>query len=652
MMALPGAGFPRRLLPAGFLALLALLAHPACAWPGSGAPVRNVILISIDTLRTDRLGAYGSRRIHTPTIDGFAADAVLFENALTPVPLTAPSHSTMLTGRYPITHGVRMNGSAILPDQELTLAEIARERGMRTAAIVSCLVLASRFGLNQGFDLYYEEGISGAPGKRGLWYDERKAARSVERAVKWLHAESDQPFFLWLHLFDPHHPFDPPEPFKGVYRDRPYDGEVVYTDRALARFMKELKSLGLYDDSLIILVGDHGESLGEHNESFHATFVYDVTMHVPLIIRAPGGRRGARVKGIVSTLDIMPTAVEALGLQVPEGVQGISLLPAVRRGARLPERRLYLESIYPGATYGWADVKAVRWGNMKYIDLPQPELYDMEEDPRELKNLAGSEPALAEAARGEYRELTGALTETARTDAATAQLDEEFRDRLLSLGYIAGTESKVTRETARDPKEVILLAEPLGYAEQLLKEKKYDEAIDLLERVVEVDPENKLGLVKLGRALASAGKRARAEETLRRAIGIYRDTEEIYRALGWMLIEDGEYREAADLMADLIHELPRSSQAHYMYGFAWFYAKEWDRALEALEQARELSPGFPKTHYLMAICLEQTGRRAEALEALESYLRLEPDVESLFNDPYFRELRDSPQFSRVIRGYL
>ncbi len=636
---------------AAFAASLSFLL-PACSATSARDPVRNVVLITIDTLRADRLGAYGARRIKTPIIDAFAEDAVLFENAFTPVPLTAPSHSTMLTGRYPITHGVRLNGTAILPDEETTLAEIARERGMRTAAIVSCLVLASRFGLDQGFDLYYEEGISGEPGKRGLWYDERKAARSIDRAVRWLRAESDRPFFLWLHLFDPHHPFEPPPPFDHTYRERPYDGEVVYTDRALGKFMAALKELEIYENSLIILVADHGESLGEHDENFHANFVYDATMHVPLMVRAPGGRRGVRVPEIVSTIDIMPTALDALGVPIPDDVQGVSLMPAVAGRGRPEERSLYLESIYPSATYGWAEVKGIRTPHLKFIDLAAPELYDLREDRRELKNLHTMEPAEAARLRQEYETLASRLGETARTETATAQLDEEFRDRLLSLGYIAGTESKVKRGTERDPKEVILLAEPLGYGAQLLKDKEYEKAVDILSRAVNADPENKIGLVKLGQALAGAGRRAEAKATLRRATEIYPDSEEIFRVLGWMHISDGEYDEAAELMATLIHQLPRSSQAHYMYGFAFFYAREWGRALEALQQARELNPRFSKTPYLMAICYEQTGRREEAIRSLHAYLRLERDVESLFNDPYFESLRASGDFADLIREYL
>ncbi len=630
----------------------AALAHPACSPTPAAGGARNVILITIDTLRADRLRCYGGRRIYTPAFDSLAADGVLFENAFSPVPLTAPSHATMLTGRYPISHGVRLNGSSILPDGETTLAEIAKQRGMRTGAVVSCLVLASRFGLNQGFDLYYEEGIAGTAGQSGLWFDERKAVRSVDRAVKWLRAESDRPFFLWLHLFDPHHPYDPPSPFRQSYRERPYDGEVVYTDRALGLFLKSVKEMGLYDSSLIILAGDHGEGLGEHQEDFHGTFVYDATTKVPLIVRAPGGKRGTRVADIASTIDVMPTALEALGAPIPENVEGFSLMPAVTGAGRVPARTLYLESIYPSATYGWAEVRGARRTGIKFVDLPTPELYDLSEDPRELNNLFEKDPPRLQMARAEYRDLAARLGETARKDAATADLDEEFRNRLLSLGYIAGTESKVRRGTARDPKEVVLLMQVLGYARDLMREGKHGEAVQLLEQAVKADPENKIGLVNFAQALAGAGQRARAKETMRRAIEIYPDSEEVYRVFGWMLIRDGEYEDSAAVMAQLVHHSPRSSQAHYMYGFAWFYARKWDRALSALQEARSLNPSFPKTHYLMAICYEQTGRRPEALQALEAYLRLEPDVESLFHDPFFAGLRATPEFAALIRRHL
>jgi arylsulfatase A-like enzyme/Flp pilus assembly protein TadD len=637
---------------AAALALLAAAAAAGCARSEAAAAARNVILITIDTLRADRLSCYGSRRVYTPAIDRLAAEGVLFERAFTTTPLTAPAHASMLTGRYPSTHGLRLNGASVLDARETTLAEAAQARGMRTAAVVSCLVLESRFGLNQGFDLYYEEGISAAGDEHGLWYDERKAAKSVARALRWLQAESDRPFFLWLHLFDPHHPYEPPPPFKESYEERPYDGEIVYTDRALGKLLDAVERLGLHENTLIILAGDHGESLGEHQENFHGTFVYDATVRVPMIIRAPGGRRGARVADIASTLDVMPTALDALGIPVPEGVEGFSLMPAVTGSGRVPARTLYLESVYPSATYGWAEVRAVRTPSLKYVDLPGAEVYDLDDDPRELNNLHGKDPRLAQAGRAEFRELTARLAETARRDAETADLDEEFRNRLLSLGYIAGTESKVKREGARDPKEVALLMEPLGYARSILREKKHEEAIHLLEIAVKADPENKIGLVLLGRAYAESGRRAEGKATLRRAIDVYPDAEEIYRILGWMHIKDGEHDEAAALFGRLVHHQPRSGMAHYLYGFAWFYAEKWERSLQALEEARALSPRFSKIPYLMAIGYERTGRREEALAALDGYLRLEPDVESLFRDPYFADLKSSPGFQALIRKYL
>lgn len=637
---------------AALIALASALAAAGCGALGRPAPPRNVILITIDTLRADKLSRWGGHHIHTPALDSLADDGVVFENAFSLVPLTAPAHSTMMTGRYPATHGVKMNGSAILPGSETTLAEIAATHGMRTGAIVSCLVLSSRFGINQGFDLYFEEGITGEEGRRGLWYDERKASASVARAIQFVRAESETRFLLWLHLFDPHHPYEPPPPFNRTYAARPYDGEIVYADRALGGLLRTLKEMDLYDDALIMVTGDHGESLGDHLESFHGTFVYDATTHVPMIIKAPGGRRGAREAGIASIIDVMPTIVDALGLEIPEGNQGVSLMPAVYGTGSLPERPLYMESIYPAASYGWAEVRGLRTADWKFLDLPTPELYKLGGDADELDNVYAEDPILSRDARARYEELRERL-ESARSGAAdAAQLDDSFRDRLLSLGYIAGTESAIVRENARDPKEVVLLTQPVVFAQSLLKEKKFDEAVALLVRAIGADPENKLALVTLGRAYAGLGKDAEAREIYRRAIAIYPDNEEIYRLLGWMLIREGDALGAADLMAGLVAQTPRSAQAHYLYGFAWFYAGAWEKALAAFQEASSLSSSQPKAHYLAAICLERTGRRAEALAALDRYLKLEPDVESLFRDPFFAELRESAEFRLMIRRYL
>lgn len=646
---LPAA--PARLLAAS--AALALAAASAgCLWRSRPDPPRNVILITIDTIRADRLSPWGGRRLHTPAIEGLARDGVVFENAFSLVPLTAPAHSTMMTGRYPATHGVRLNGSSILPGAETTLAEIAAGRGMRTGAIVSCLVLSSRFGINQGFDLYYEEGITGEEGRRGLWYDERKAAPSIARAVQWLESESDAPFFLWLHLFDPHHPYEPPPPFDKSYAERPYEGEIVYTDRALGGFIRRLKAMELYDDSLIILVGDHGESLGDHLENFHGTFVYDATMHVPMIVKAPGGRRGAREKGLASIIDVMPTAVDALGLEIPEGTQGISLMPSVYRGEPLPERPLYMESVNTAASYGWAEVRSVRTADTRFVDLPAPELYDLGRDADELDNIAEKDPLRAREARKIYEELRARVEAAGSHEVDQAQMDDDFRDRLLSLGYIAGTESDVVREDARDPKEVVLLTQPVVHAQNLVKEQKFQEAVDLLTRIIAADPENKIGLVTLGRAYSGLERPEEAKRIYRRALDIYPDNEELYRLLGWILIREGSALEAAELMGRLVSQSPRSAHAHYLYGFSWFYAREWEKALSAFTEAASLSRTHAKTRYLAAICYEQTGRRKEALASLDSYLKLEPDVEALFRDPYFAELRTTPEFRLMIRRYL
>ncbi len=637
---------------AGALTVALLGTLPACHRADAAPVARNAILITIDTFRADRLGIYGGRRIHTPAIDRLAADGVVFERAYSTVPLTAPAHSSMMTGRYPATHGVKLNGSSILPDEERTLAEIARDRGMRTGAVVSCLVLASRFGINQGFNLYYEEGISGEEGRRGLWFDERKAAFSIERALRWLRSEPDKPFFLWLHLFDPHHPYDPPPPFNRTYADRLYDGELVYTDRALGGFLRGLDELGLYEDTMIFLSGDHGEGLGDHLESFHGILLYDETMHVPMIVKAPGGRRGEREEGIASIIDVMPTIVDALGLEAPEGTQGISLMPAVMGEDPLPDRTLYMETIYPRTNFGWADVFAIRAANYKYVELPTPELYDLALDAEELDNIHEQAPLQAREARTAYEEMKARLEAASSGKADAAELDEAFRDRLLSLGYIAGTESAAVRENARDPKEVVLLTQPVMYAQGLVKEKKFDEAIDLLERALVPDPENKLALVTLGRVYAGAGRAEDAKRTYRRALEIYPDDEEVHRLLGWILVQERRFDEAVALMAGLVHHAPRSAQAHYLYGFAWFYAGKWDKALEAFEQSTELGRSFAKSWYLMAICYEQTGRREEALAAIDGYLKREPDVEMLLRDPFFVKLRESPEFRRIIRRYL
>ncbi|HEY3176123.1 MAG TPA: sulfatase-like hydrolase/transferase [Candidatus Polarisedimenticolia bacterium] len=615
---------------------------------------RNVLLITLDTLRADRVGCTGSTKGLTPNLDALAADGVCFINAYSTVPLTAPSHATMLTGRYPLSHGLRNNGTQVLSPEEILLSEILHERGFQTAAIVSSLVLSSEFGLNQGFDLYYEDGIKGSEGRHGLWFDQRVGDKTVDRALLWMKAEGDRPFFLWVHLYDPHAPYEPPSPWKEKYAKTPYDGEVAFTDVQVGRLLDELRSMGLYDRTLIAVSGDHGEGLGDHQELYHAIFLYDATTHVPLIFRIPGAGRGRRVSDLASTLDISPTILEALKIPAPTGrhaPQGVSLLSAAAGRGRVPARALYLESIYPTASYGWATTKAFIRAPWKFIDLPEPELYEMTNDPREKTNLNASEPARVYELRSEYDVLTAEI-EAVKGEAETAAIDDETRDRLMSLGYIGGQQSETISRVGPDPKRMASLLVPLSDASLLMRTKKYPEAESAYQKVLETDPDNRIGLIALGRALVDQGKLDEAGPYFRRAIATYPDVEEFYRVFGWTYLRARRFGEAEEVFKKALAALPQSAHMHFLLGYTRFLIGKWSGAEEELELAVRLNKRLGKPHYLIAICRLRAKDESGALASLEEYLKRDRDIESLFRDPFFDELRKRPAFQDLIKKYL
>ncbi len=635
-------------------ALGLLLAALALTATGCGEPPvpKNVILVTIDTLRADHVGAYGSDKGLTPTLDALAAEGAVFDNASTTIPLTGPAHSSILTGRYPIVTGFRNNGTALLSPEETLISEVLHDHGMRTAAVVSCLVLASHFGFNQGFDLYYESDITSKKG-RGMWYEERKADKTVDRTLRWIESEQGRPMFVWMHLFDPHHPYDPPGVDMTLPLERRYELEIAFADKQLGRFFDELKKMGMWDDTMIIVSGDHGESLGEHHEQFHGIFVYQATMHVPLIVRLPGAKRGIHVSDQASVLDIFPTVLDALHLPLPDNIQGFSLTKSLTGRGRIPARTPYLESIYANASYGWAEVSAIRTPHWKYISLPSPELYDMDSDPNESVNLVNRDTAQAEEVRGELTDLRGRLESLQRTDNEAVALDDEMRDRLLSLGYIAGTESKLRKGEPRDPKEVVDLGEKVTLVSR-------DDAQSPAStrprrrctRCWTATRRTRWRCCSYARLLATTKRVDEAVATMHKAIDIYPDSEELYRVLGMILIRNDRKEEAIALFSKGLEVMPSSASLIYMYGYANFRADKWRKAIEALEESLKLNPAVPKAYYLLGLCHEKLHERDAAYASFEKYLGMEPDVESLFKDPYLEDFRKDPRFAALVKRYL
>src|SRR5574341_885992 len=346
--------------------------------PPEAAPLRplNVVLVTLDTLRADRLGCYGYKEIETPNLDRLAAEGVLFENAVAQTPLTPPSHASMFTGQYPNVHKVRNTGGFVLQSSSTTMAEIFQEQGWDTAAFIGASVLKKLFGFNQGFAVYDDQ-MPKPDDRMTREYPERPAARVVDRAVEWLNGRSAKPFFLWVHLFDPHLPFEPPPPFRQKYAGRLYDGEIAYVDRELGRLLEAIHKKSPPEKTLIVVVSDHGESLGEHGEFTHGVFLYESTLHIAFLLKGPGVPVGLRVKQQARTIDLLPTVLELLGGRTPRDVQGASLVPSFT-GKPVATEYAYAETLYPKMNMGWTELRAVRTNRWKYVRAPKPELYDLD----------------------------------------------------------------------------------------------------------------------------------------------------------------------------------------------------------------------------------------------------------------------------------
>ena len=433
--------------------------------------ISNVLLISIDTCRADYLSCYGFDRLTTPQIDEIARQGMLFQRVQTPVPITLPAHCSMLTGLYPPTHHVRENIGYKLNDSCLTLAEILRQQGYDTAGIVSAIVMDRQFGLNQGFNSYLDE----------FEPPQRTARDTAELAREFLDDHQGKPFFLFLHYYDPHEPYEPPEPYASQYADNLYAGEIAYTDYCIGRVMDKLKELDLYDSTLILIVSDHGEGLGEHNELLHAYYVYQSTIHVPFVIKGPGVAAGVVYQDTVSLVDIVPTIMGSLNLPLPENMQGKDLSDHFS-GYIEPQtsRLVYIESLLP-TKYGCHPLFGVVDQNWSYIRTRTPELYDLDQDPGELINVAGQQKQRLRFMETQLQDQISQIN-LADDNDNQLQLDADTRKHLESLGYIGSiivVEGFEMDLSQKNPKEMIACHECIEEATSLLLGNKFQEAKDV-----------------------------------------------------------------------------------------------------------------------------------------------------------------------------
>jgi arylsulfatase A-like enzyme/Tfp pilus assembly protein PilF len=502
----------------------------------------NFMLITLDTVRADRLPSYGYTGLRAPNLDQLAAESYVFEDAIAQVPLTLPSHTTIMTGRLPVAHGVRDNAGFSLDENEVTLAESLEKAGYATAAFVSAAVLESRTKIDQGFEVYDDQFFLPEFSQQTDSHDVQRRAGDTEiEAEHWLNEHKNQKFFSWVHFYDPHDPYDPPEPYRTEYAQHPYDGEIAYVDEVLGKLMSKLESLQLKERTIVILTGDHGEGLGEHGELTHGIFLYNSTQHVPLIVYIPKGG-GGRISGTVSHIDLAPTILELLGVEKVPQMQGQSLIEKMNGKEKTP-RTAYSESLYAELHYGWSSLQSITTNEYRYIKAPRPELYDRKADRNDLKNLTQEKTSIAKVLNDKLAEVISKYSSAQL--AGPQKMDLETEEKLRALGYIGTTARSVEESRKIDPKDksdvMRIIQEANGYLQSgrydltlrqvipvlqsdplivdahyiagiaYIRTGKFDSAIDEFHKTLELQPDDTRSMYNLGYAFELKGRSDDAE---------------------------------------------------------------------------------------------------------------------------------------------
>ncbi len=589
---------------------------------GSRPPaIRNIILISIDTCRADHLSCYGYPQETTPHIDAFARNATRFENVVSPIPITLPAHSSMLTGTIPPFHGVHNNIFYKLAPSNQTLPEILKPNGFNTAAIISSFVLDRKFGMAQGFDTYHD---TFKDIHHNVFGNERKGDETTQVALDWLEKNKDNQAFLFLHYYDPHMEYSPPEPFASKFPGNPYAGEIAFTDHCIGQVIQKLKDLGMYESSLVIITGDHGEMLGEHGEEEHTYFIYESAIKVPLIVKLPGQKKAATVTEPVGLVDIVPTLCSLLDIDLPSRMQGRDISPLLQ--GRIPdsyERFIYSESQVP-TRLGASALMSVSTGKWKYIQATRPELYDLSTDPEEEHNLIGQEPHRARILEDKLREL---LEQSVRTDPDShLELDAQSIKRLASLGYVAGkAEGDIAFDkTKADPKDLIHVFVQFQKAITLIENEALEEAKPILYDLVPQHPEFFEIYKCLGEIETRLGNYDKAVLHCEKLVALKPDNIGFLVNLAGLLCETGEYKRAIEYGLEAVKAAPGNVAAHSNLALAYKNDGQVDRAIDAYLKVLQRSPNRVKIYNVLAGLFSAKGEFDQAVV----YYRLAIKIDS------------------------
>jgi arylsulfatase A-like enzyme/Tfp pilus assembly protein PilF len=550
----------------------------------------NVLVITLDTTRADRIGAYGCRTAQTPSIDRLAREGALFGNCHACVPLTLPSHCSLFTGLYPIAHNVRNNGKYFLNPDEWTLAEALRANGYRTHAVIAAFVLLSKFGLNQGFD-FYDDTLNPYELAHNF-KSEIRADQVYSKFSHWFSRNHDKKFFAWVHFYDPHDPYAPPAEFAKRFQNDPlgrYDGEIAYMDVYVGRIISDLQASGVLDDTLLVVVGDHGEAFGEHQEHGHPIFCYRENLQVPLILRYPRRIAGGKtVAAPVDLTDIMPTVLETLGLEVPATIQGRSLLPLLKGSSGDAERVFYIESMYGREEMNWAPLTGIIFKDFKYISLPDAELYDLGKDRLEKKNLFKMKNILA---RDLDKKLARFVTANSRRGGTTERvLSDRDREELQALGYISSFSKR--SEQSVDPKLGILVDNRLKKISKLLKQGQAEQAERDLRSVFDEYPTVRMPLMVnlMYKLFMLKGDGAAALNSLRNGIDEFPDVEQFRLTLAVSLFEMKRYEDSERRCRELLALNPKYTRVVILLGEIREKQNRLAEAGDFYDQALKLEP--------------------------------------------------------------
>lgn len=625
-------------IPAAFC--VAMLILSACSKEQAEPKNYNVLLITVDTLRADRLGAYGYPDAGTPNFDALGQRGVVFERAFSTVPVTTPAHSGIMTGTYPTYHGVRDNGLFVLPESSVTLAEILRDRGYDTAAFVGSFPVSRRFGLAQGFAHFDDDikvnqrrydGVIDNP-NASIFFDERNSVRVNERFLPWLREQQGKPFFAWLHYWDPHHPHIAPEPFASRFAHDGYQAEISLADASLGAVVAELDRLGLSDNTIVVVVADHGEGLGQHGEATHSLLNYNATMHVPFILSVPGVEPILkRVEENVGTIDLTPTVLAALDIDIPDHIQGRNLIPVIMNEpwAVDSDRPYYAETLSPKLSQGWGELRTLIQGDWKYIHGPRPELFHLQDDFQEWQDLSHIQ---AERASDMKSQLQAVIDSTASPSSANAVQDADAAtlERLASLGYIGkGDVEPISEQLSEEgipPQDRVALVSVNSRMRQALVDGNYTTVKELSEKILSEDPGSGSARGYRAYALLQLGEPEAAFAAIEDALAYLVPVSLPYyfEVLAHRFRTAANPEDALRVQTRIVEELP-TADGQYLLGEMHGELGNKLEQRRLLTLALELDPTHPRARLSLAILDAEDANMKGATSNFETLIAYHPE---------------------------